>query len=231
MYLLKYRKMKYYKNVTYTESYKCFLATNSIYYYVLEPYAVGDNVYTNSSNNKVLATDIRQLTKNVSYSIKTINADGTIVVAMLGGILGKDCSPVTSGDLTGTKTERVESNQDDYDTSVKVGEYYYRLRTDIPEVTYVCGRASTSSGDFYGYAKVPFKVGDYIYTSSDGNARVTTVKALVKSTTIKITECDEDSFVTQGMIIDGSSHTIGYNAYPDGNLTDTMGHSYLLRRK
>lgn len=115
--------------------------------------------------------------------------------------------------------------------SIKTGYSNYTFKKFYDKVLYTCGVANTSDGHFYAYAKTPFKVGDYVYFVGDGSTQATSESDLTQSTSVYITECDDDSFVTEGMVFNGNSLTIGFGAYKKGNLTTPVKSSYLLYRR
>lgn len=125
----------------------------------------------------------------------------------------------------------IPSLEDSYITGYtpKIGNY--TLRKFYNRIDYTCGVASTSSGSFFAYAKTPFKVGDYVYFVGDGSTEATSESDLTQSTSVYITECDDDSFVTYGMIFNGEALTIGFSAYKNGNLTTPVKTFYLLYRR
>lgn len=125
----------------------------------------------------------------------------------------------------------IPSLEDSYVTGYtpKIGNY--TLRKFYNRIDYTCGVANTSDGHFYAYAKNPYKVGDYVYMVGDGSTEATSEADLTQSTSVYITECDDDSFVTYGMIFNDTPHTIGFGAYKKGNLTTPVKGFYLLYRR
>jgi hypothetical protein len=125
----------------------------------------------------------------------------------------------------------IPSLEDSYITGYTPKISNYTLRKFYNKINYTCGLASTSSGTFYAYAKNPYKVGDYVYFVGDGSTQATSESDLTQSTTVYITECDDDSFVTEGMVFNGQSLTIGFGPYSKGNLTTPVKTFYMLYRR
>lgn len=125
----------------------------------------------------------------------------------------------------------IPSLEDSYITGYTPIIGNYTLRKFYNRIDYTCGVANTSDGHFYAYAKTPFKVGDYVYMVGDGSTEATSEDDLTQSTSVYITECDDDSFVTYGMIFNGEALTIGFGTYKNGNLTTPVKTFYLLYRR